>query len=211
MAVVLKPVRKSRVMPRAPMTYEQFLDWADEDTLAEWVDGEVELMSPASVPHQDLVGFLAAVMRFYIEDHDAGRVLAAPFQMKLDAVRRGREPDLLFVAQDNLSRLQRNYLDGPADIAVEIISPESALTDRGAKYAEYEAGGVGEYWIFDQNERRADFFGLSVERRFERIKPDADGIFWSVALPGFWLNVNWLWQTPLPNLRDILREWEQHE
>jgi hypothetical protein len=23
------------------MTYEQFLDWADEDTLAEWVDGKV--------------------------------------------------------------------------------------------------------------------------------------------------------------------------
>jgi hypothetical protein len=23
------------------MTYEEFLDWCDEDTLAEWVDGDV--------------------------------------------------------------------------------------------------------------------------------------------------------------------------
>lgn len=209
MVVVLKPVRKSRVMPRAPMTYEQFLDWADEDTLAEWVDGQIIRRKPESVSHQELLGFLGNVLRDYTQERDLGQVLLRGYPMKLE--QSGREPDLLFVAQDNLSRLQRNYLDGPADIAVEIISPESALTDRGAKYAEYEAGGVGEYWIFDQNERRADFFGLSVERRFERIKPDADGIFWSVALPGFWLNVNWLWQTPLPNLRDILREWEQHE
>lgn len=210
MAIVLKTVRKSRVMPRSPMTYEQFLDWADEDTLAEWVDGEVELMSPASATHQDLAGFLAAIMRVYAEDHNAGRVLTAPFQMKLDAARRGREPDLLFVAQENLGRLQRNYLDGPADIAVEIVSPESVLRDRGAKSAEYEAGGVGEYWILDQAELRADFFVLGDDGRYERSRPDEGGVFKSVALPGFRLNLAWLWQAPLPTLRHALSEWEQH-
>src|SRR5579884_3626560 len=39
--------------PPARMTYQQFMDWADEDTLAEWVDGEVIMTSPASLPHQD--------------------------------------------------------------------------------------------------------------------------------------------------------------
>ena len=33
----------------ARMTYEQFLAWADEDTLVEWVKGEVLMTSPASV------------------------------------------------------------------------------------------------------------------------------------------------------------------
>ncbi len=28
------------------MSYEAFLEWADEDTPAEWVDGKVFLMSP---------------------------------------------------------------------------------------------------------------------------------------------------------------------
>ncbi len=37
------------------MTYEEFLVWADEDTLAEWVDGEVVARSPESDRHQDLV------------------------------------------------------------------------------------------------------------------------------------------------------------
>ena len=43
----------SRVGPQIPagMTYEQFLNWMDEDTRAEWVDGQVILMSPASYVH----------------------------------------------------------------------------------------------------------------------------------------------------------------
>ncbi len=33
---------------RPTMTYEEFLEWVDEDTLAGWVDGEVIMTSPAS-------------------------------------------------------------------------------------------------------------------------------------------------------------------
>ncbi len=147
MATVLE--KHKTQLPTQTMTYEEFLDWADEDTYAEWVDGKVEMMSPASEKHQDISDFLAAILRVCVEDFDSGRVLSAPFQMRLSNVRRGREPDLLFVRKENIIRLQRSYLDGPADLAIEIVSPESVLRDRGAKYAEYEAGGVREYWIID--------------------------------------------------------------
>jgi Uma2 family endonuclease len=33
-------------------------------------------------------------------------------------------------------------LDGPADLVVEVVSPESRLQDRGEKRAEYELRGV---------------------------------------------------------------------
>ena len=42
------------------MSYEAFLEGADEDTAAEWVDGKVILMSPPSDRHQDLADFLTA-------------------------------------------------------------------------------------------------------------------------------------------------------
>jgi Uma2 family endonuclease len=208
MVIELKIRKGERLLPTRRMTYEQFLDWADEDTYAEWVDGEVELMSPASEVHQDVSDFLTAVMRVYVEEHASGRILSAPFQMKLSQLRRGREPDILFIANQNLSRLKRNYLDGPADIAIEIISPESVLRDRGIKYAEYEAGGVREYWVFDPESQRADFFVLGEDGRYERAHPDADGVYHSAVLPAFWLNVNWLWGQPLPNVLQIVREWE---
>ncbi|MBV9850380.1 MAG: Uma2 family endonuclease [Armatimonadetes bacterium] len=212
MAVQLKPqpvVSEDKPLPATPVTYEGFLDWADEDTYAEWVDGEIEIMSPASLPHQDLSGFLHRLLAQYAEDRSAGKVLAAPFQMKLAKVRRGREPDLLFITSANLARLRHNFLDGPADLAVEIVSPESALRDRGAKYGEYEAGGVREYWILDSETQRADFFVLDPAGRYQRAQPDSGGIYRSAILPSLWINVGWLWQDPLPPVRQILREWEQ--
>ncbi len=112
--------------------YEEFLARADEDTLAEWVQVEIHPYSPASRSHQDIAGFLYGLLRAYVERHRLGVVLPAPFQMKLS--RSGREPDLLFVAQEHLHRLHPTHLEGPADLVVEIVSPESAPRDRGEKF-----------------------------------------------------------------------------
>ena len=34
----------------------------------------------------------------------------------------GREPDLLFIARENLGRLEGVYLDGPADLVIEVVA-----------------------------------------------------------------------------------------
>lgn len=41
---------------RLKISYEEFLSRLDEDTAAEWVEGEVVYLSPASLEHQDIVG-----------------------------------------------------------------------------------------------------------------------------------------------------------
>lgn len=188
----------------ARMTYQEFLDWLDEDTLAEWVDGEVIMTSPASLPHQTISHFLAQVMGIFVEQHGLGIVIPAPFQMKLEVS--GREPDLLFVAADHLDRVRHTYLAGPADLAVEIISPESAGRDRGEKYYEYERAGIAEYWLLDPQTQRSEFYQLGPESQYHLIAPDARGIYRSAVLAGFWLQVSWLWQQPLPRVLDVLRE-----
>jgi Uma2 family endonuclease len=191
------------------MTYEEFLAWADEDTLAEWVAlpggevGEVVMYSPASRRHQGIADFLTSVMRSFVEQRDLGVVLSAPFQMRLE---HGREPDLLFVASEHLARLKETHLDGPADLAVEIVSPESAGRDRGDKFYEYEAGGISEYWLIDSQTERAEFYQLTAGGRYRQVSPNAEGVYRSAVLPGFWLQVEWLWQEPLPKTLDVLRE-----
>lgn len=141
--------RPARAAPPGKMTYEEFLAWADEDTWAEWVNGEVVVMAPASNRHQMLVGFLLNLIQHFAEAHALGRVLCAPFQMKTGPDLPGREPDILFIARERLDRIQYSYLDGPADLVVEIISPDSRARDRGEKFYEYEQGGVREYWLLD--------------------------------------------------------------
>jgi Uma2 family endonuclease len=184
------------------ISYEEFLAWADEDTLAEWVDGEIVMTSPASKRHQQLNGFLEKVLGLFVEQNYLGIVLSAPFQMKLAS---GREPDLLFVAAGHLDRLHDTYLDGPADLVVEIISPESIGRDRGEKFAEYAQGGVPEYWLIDPITRWAEFYQLD-GKHYRPAFSGAAGQVLSRTLPGFWLRVEWLWQEPLPAVEDVLLE-----
>jgi Uma2 family endonuclease len=72
--------------------------------------------------------------------------------------------------------------------------------------AEYELGGVREYWVVDPGLKRADFYSLGGDGRFRRLEPDKNGVFRSLVLPDFWLNVEWLWQDPLPPVPKSLEE-----
>jgi Uma2 family endonuclease len=188
------------------MSYEEFLDWCDEDTLAEWVDGQVVMTSPASYRHQTVVDFLVQTLGIFVQQQQLGRIISAPFQMKLSAPRSGREPDVLFISQERLDRLKETYLDGPADLAVEVVSQESRLRDRGEKLAEYEMGGVREYWIIDPEQQRVDYYVLANDGRYERRRADAQGVYHSEAVSGFWLKEEWLWQELPPNALAVLRE-----
>src|SRR5579859_3787627 len=133
-----------RPMPMTPITYEAFMEWLDEDLRAEWVDGEIVVASPANLDHQNLTGFLYAALLWYTNASGVGgTVLVAPFQMKLAHV--GREPDVIYVAPEHLDRFHPTYLDGPADLVVEIVSPESVTRDRVEKLREYQEAGVQEY------------------------------------------------------------------
>ena len=188
----------------SPVSLEQFLHSHDEDLHAEWVDGEVIVKSPASQKHQDLADFLTTCVRLFTEAHRLGKAISAPFSMHLDVVSSVREPDLLFVATQHLDRLTDCHLDGPADLVVEIVSPDSLGRDRGDKFAEYEAAGIPEYWLIDPIRQQAEFYTLEHGRYHPA--PLTDGAYHSTALPDFYLREDWLWQEPLPDVATVLRE-----
>ena len=192
--------------PKERMSLEEFLAWTDEDVWAEWEDGEVIIMSPASYRHQSIARFLTMLFGLFLEEHDMGVVLTAPFAMRLPLSNRVREPDLLVVLKENLERIKENYLDGPADLVGEIVSEESMLRDRGTKFAEYELDGVREYWVIDPERKQADFFVLGEGGRYERRLPDKKGFYHSTVLKGFRIKVGWLWQQPLPKVSDAWKE-----
>jgi Uma2 family endonuclease len=112
-----------------------------------------------------------------------------------------REPDLLFVAAARRHLLDQQRLNGPADLVVEIVSPESAARDRADKFDEYQGAGVREYWVVDVREgkERVDFWLLAEDGRYRAALPDGAGVYRSTVLGGFWLDTAWLWQEPLPS------------
>ena len=186
---------------RLAMTYQEWLDWEPgQHIVSKWVDGEVIVFTPPSLLHQDIIGFLFVLLSWYARAENLGRVIVAPFEMRLSS-RRSRESDVVFVAREHLHRLDGKRLDGPADLAVEIVSPDSVARDRQEKLAEYAAAGVREYWLFDARPGRSvsAFYRLTDEGRFEPIAGDGAGRFHSSVLPGFWLDPAWLWQEPMPD------------
>ncbi len=195
------------VAPKQKMSWEEFLAWIDEDVWAEWVNGEVLVMSPASNLHQDLVGFLSALMRFWAEAHDLGVVRTEPFLIKLPKPLPARAPDIIFIAKENLHRITTNFFDGAPDIVVEVISPESRARDRGEKFYEYEQAGVKEYWLIDPDRKQAEFYRRGEDGIFRLVAVSEREVFRSEVLKGFWLKVEWLWQEPLPSLMSVLKEW----
>lgn len=202
-------MEKVRTAPQVPseepqrleMTYEEFLAWADEDVHAEWVDGEVIIHMPPKDRHQNVVGFLHILLRLFVDFFDLGEVRTAPFEMKLSADGPAREPDLLFVAQEDLQRLTEDRLMGPADLVVEVISDDSVTRDRATKFYEYQAAGVREYWIIDPRpgKERADFWILDDQGRYRPIPVGDDEVYRSTIISNFWLRVDWLWADKLPD------------
>ena len=183
------------VRPRC-MTFEAYLACDDEHGLAEWVVGEVVRRMPATEPHRRIVEFLLALLRAFVRLRGLGRVIGAPFTMRALPGGNAREPDLLFVATANLGRLGRAYLDGPADLVVEVSSEDSAARDREEKFREYEKGGVREFWLIDSrpDRQQAEFFVLADDGNCRAAPLAADGRYASTVLPGFWLDLGWLWQ-----------------
>jgi len=164
-------------------------------------------MAPVSDAHNQLGFFLLRLLGEFVEHHHLGQIRYEPFQMKSAPDLPGRSPDILFVSTANLPRLKKTHLEGPADLVIEIISPDSRTRDRGEKFYEYEQAAVPEYWLLDPDRKQAEFY-LRAQDGIYRPATLQDSIFRSRSLPNLWLNVDWLFQRPLPTLMTILKEWK---
>ena len=180
------------------MTWEEFLCMdAEGHHHLEWVNGEVIKPMPVQDRHESISGFLHVLLTLHVTKFDLGRVFSE-FMMRLASRPAGRVPDVSFLRKENRGRIKNSFVEGPMDLAVEVISPDSEERDRVDKFGEYERDNVREYWLFDHFKREAFFYQLDVQGNYQRVLPDEAGRYDSVVLPGFWLNVNWLWQESKP-------------
>ena len=199
------PAESSVVTPHLRMTEEEFVAWCDEDTKAEWVDGEVVMPSPANLKHVDLAGFLNLVLRVFVTSRGLGVVYGPELQVRFASLRRRRVPDLLFVSTERMNILKNTEVDGAPDLIIEIVSPDSPARDWREKYLEYEAAGVREYWVVDPMSQRFEGYTLGVDGRYALIE-EKEGVVYSTVLAGFFLKPAWLSREPLPNPLEVLME-----
>ena len=176
-------------------TFADFVELIQDDQKADLLDGVIYMASPESTDHNDLLFWLGTVVRLYIEERNLGRLTINKVAFRLSD-KTAPEPDLAFVRRDREGIIKHGYVDGPPDLAVEIVSPDSVDRDYESKRLRYEQAGVGEYWILDPDESRATFLIRGPDGFVETSLDDP--IFSSTVLPGFTLDVRVLWQRPLP-------------
>jgi Uma2 family endonuclease len=164
---------------------------------------------PPKDEHQSVVEFLHLLLGYFVRLQKLGKVRIAPFTMRAIPDGSAREPDLLFLATDNLYLLTSKELNGPADLAIEVISDDSVTRDKDDKFYEYQAAGVKEYWIIDPRPRRlrAEFYVLDEQGRYQPVPLSSDNVYHSTVVTDFRFKVDWLWRqnvNPLVALAQIV-------
>jgi Uma2 family endonuclease len=193
---------------RLKMSYEKYLEFAGDSQIVEWVEGEAIVYMPPVYRHQKIVVFLLKLLSSFVDFFELGTLIPAPFEVKLWPDGPSREPDLIFIRNENLSQLTDERFEGGPDLIIEIISPGSVSEDRVRKFTQYEQAGVQEYWIVDPrpHQQQVDFYVLGEDNAYHAAPLEEDGRYHSPVLPNFWLNIDWLWQDPLPNPQLALAE-----
>ncbi len=199
----METLQKAAFAPpkRLKMSYEDYLEFAGDSQIIEWVNGEViQTMPPVNI-HQNISRFLSTLLDSFINFFGAGELRYAPFEVKLWPGGPSREPDIFFVTQENLPKLTERRFEGAPDLVIEIISPGSVTEDRVYKFTQYMEAGVREYWIVDPRfrQQQVDFYVLGDDGIFHSAPLAEDGRYFSTVLPHFWLDIDWFWQSPLPS------------
>jgi len=202
MATLIAPERRQT---KRKQSYEEYLALPDDGRIVEWVDGEIITHMPATQLHQNVASLIETLLRLFVTRLRLGRVFDAPFEVRLWPNGLAREPDVLFIGRERMSQLTERRFEGGPDLVVEVVSPGSVTIDRVDKFLEYERANVGEYWIIDtrSHQQQADFYIRDADGRFAAAPLDDRGVFTSTVLPGFRLDVGWLWQEELPDAERI--------
>lgn len=187
-----------------PITFEEFCALIREDQKADLIDGVIYMASPENTDANTLVGWLCSVMFAYAQEKALGRVFVERVAFRLGE-RQGPEPDIAFVRAEHAGRIHRGYVEGPPDLAVEVVAEESAERDYVRKRHQYQEAKVPEYWIIDEELATVLLLRLDSRGRFREVRP-RKGRLSSQVLEGFWLETAWLWQEPRPGIMQVLQQ-----
>lgn len=189
--------------------WDEFLALTEE-TDFEYVDGRIVVGELITRWHTLYVQLFARIIGNLTDEAGLGWTFGETTVMRLglDGSESGRCPDVSYVRVENGSRIRDTFIEGPVDLAIEVVSPGSRRRDTLEKRAEYEKGGVFEYWIIDPERKQAQFLRLQ-DGRYEPIPPDGDGRFSSGIVAGLSVSLEGLWKEPKPSASALVRDVER--
>ncbi|MBN8247577.1 MAG: Uma2 family endonuclease [Verrucomicrobia bacterium] len=160
----------------------KFYEEVTESGKWEFINGEAMMQSPALNRHTAVVGRLVPLLRAHVEPRGLGQVRAEKVLCQFP--RNDYEPDVVFFGlAKSQSILPSTLLHPIPDFIVEVLSPSTSAMDRGVKFDDYAAHGVGEYWIVDPEAETVEQFFLE-HGRYPEASRQREGVLNSKVIPG---------------------------
>ena len=168
--------------------------WAhyyDHEIAYEWNNGRLEVKPVSDFLTSLVYQWFLFLLRHYLETHPIAQttVLDMGFRLALPHKTVIRKPDLAVVHANNPVQFQAadcSY-QGVYDLCIEALSdqdPAGIERDTQTKRAEYEAGGVREYYILHHQPRWQLFYARNTAGLYQPLVPQ-QGVIQSTVLPGF--------------------------
>jgi hypothetical protein len=174
---------------------------------AELIEGEVYMPSPVRLeqhagPDADLLWWLVHYRAFTPGTRAAGNCT-----IRLD-LENEPQPDgalLTLPSHGGKAKISEDdYIEGSPELLGE-ISASTVIIDLNKKFHVYRRNHVQEYIVWRVQDAAIDWFVLRGED-FERLQPDAAGLYRSEVFPGLWLDAAAMMRGDLATVLERLQE-----
>ncbi|MEO5893860.1 MAG: Uma2 family endonuclease [Ferruginibacter sp.] len=159
-------------------TYEDYCQWEGRWEL---IEGIPYAMSPAPAPrHQWISSNTKAEIRGAIKKSRCKNCKVYDFidiKVADDTI---LQPDAVVVCKD----ITKPYLDFPATLVVEILSPSTAMKDQNNKFYIYQSQKIPYYIIIDVDKNEIEVYHLKDDDKYQLEKIDLDLPYTFILDPG---------------------------
>ena len=117
---------------RTALTYQDYVALPDDGKRYEIHDGELSVTPAPSSLHQIVLFRLAKVLDAHVTARDRGLIMVAPLDVILSDKSSETtilRPDIIYLDSDRLAALHMRGVEGAPTLAVEILSPSTAVMD----------------------------------------------------------------------------------
>jgi Uma2 family endonuclease len=178
------------------LTLEQFLALPETEPASEFACGEAFQKPMPTRKHGKLQTYLAVLLTQFLLRSPLGEAIT---EWRCIFGPPGEErtfvPDIVYVVRERLT--EDDYLFGPPDIAIEILSPGQHAGRFADKILFYVTHGVRMVWVIDPIERTVRVYVPGAETKLLTVDETLDG---GDVLPGFQVELAELFaQLALPN------------
>jgi len=160
MNLLIKAVNMNDIAP-VPKTALDVFRNLPEGTLCEVLHNTLYMSPAPRIPHQQIVSLFNRRIGTWVEQYDLGITLVAPVDVYLEPLQSAVQPDVLFIANENMSVIHHDgYIYGAPDLIVEVLSDELKRDTVLKKYL-YEQALVKEYFIVDPATKHVTRYDLA--------------------------------------------------